>query len=127
MRRNTAWSALSATTCSCSFFFLLRRFDVRIWRPYAWPRTTLPVPVFLNRLDAPLWVFNFGIKNVPRGNCGNSDYSTADSGIKCDGCGSKTRGERQVFSPERGRQVQCSIVSSPPYSCSSFHSSYQAI
>src|SRR5438046_9498193 len=81
MRRKTAWSDLSATTCSCSFFFLLRRFDVRMCRPNAWPRTTLPVPVFLNRLDAPLWVFNFGIKNVPRGNCGNSDYSTAISGI----------------------------------------------
>src|SRR5713101_9484518 len=84
MRRNTAWSALSATTCSCSFFFLLRRFDVRMCRPYAWPRTTLPVPVFLNRLDAPLWVFNFGIKNVPRGNYGNSDYSMPlYDGLQC--------------------------------------------
>jgi putative addiction module component (TIGR02574 family) len=45
-------------------------------RPKAWLRITLPVPVFLNRLDAPLWVFNFGIKNVPRGNYGSHDYNT---------------------------------------------------
>ena len=40
------------------------RFDfvvllVRMWRLNAAPRTTLPVPVFLNRFAAPRWVFNF--------------------------------------------------------------------
>src|SRR5579883_1843508 len=34
-----------------------------MWRANACRRTTLPVPVFLNRLDAPLWVFNFGIED----------------------------------------------------------------
>ncbi len=29
-----------------------------MWRENAWPRTTLPVPVFLNRLDAPFADFN---------------------------------------------------------------------
>jgi bifunctional DNA-binding transcriptional regulator/antitoxin component of YhaV-PrlF toxin-antitoxin module len=33
-----------------------------MWRAKEWPRTTLPVPVFLNRLDAPLCVFSFGIQ-----------------------------------------------------------------
>ena len=33
-----------------------------MWRANAWRRFTLPVPVFLNRLDAPLWVFSFGIE-----------------------------------------------------------------
>ena len=30
----------------------------------AWRRLTLPVPVFLNRLDAPLWVFNLGMRGL---------------------------------------------------------------
>ena len=38
--------------------------DVNMWRRPECPRFTLPVAVFLKRLDAPLWVFNFGI--VPR-------------------------------------------------------------
>src|ERR1041385_3071555 len=32
-----------------------------MWRPKAWLRTTLPVPVFLNLLDAPLCVLSLGI------------------------------------------------------------------
>jgi hypothetical protein len=38
-----------------------RTLDVKMWRANAWCRTTLPVPVFLNRLDAPLCVFSLGI------------------------------------------------------------------
>jgi hypothetical protein len=43
--------------------FRVRVFEVKIWRANACRRLILPVPVFLNRLDAPLWVFNFGIYN----------------------------------------------------------------
>src|SRR5580704_13279639 len=35
--------------------------EVSMWRRPEWPRFTLPVAVFLKRLAAPLWVFNFGI------------------------------------------------------------------
>src|SRR5579863_303979 len=62
MRCRTAWSAASATTPLCSLFFLLRDLDVRMCRANAWCRTTFPVPVFLNRLDAPLWVLSLGMK-----------------------------------------------------------------
>src|SRR5580692_9168526 len=62
MRCSTAWSALSATTPVCSLFFLLRALDVRMCRANACCRTTFPVPVFLNRLDAPLWVLSLGMK-----------------------------------------------------------------
>src|ERR1700733_9000993 len=62
MRCSTAWSAWSATTPVCSLFFLLRALEVRMCRANACCRTTLPVPVFLNRLDAPLWVLSLGMK-----------------------------------------------------------------
>src|SRR5271170_4042100 len=32
-----------------------------MWRIFDWPRTILPVPVFLKRLAAPLWVFSLGM------------------------------------------------------------------
>ena len=35
-----------------------------MWRANACRRVIFPVPVFLNRLDAPLWVLSFGIKVV---------------------------------------------------------------
>ncbi len=35
--------------------------EVKMWRAKAWLRLILPVPVFLKRFDAPLWVFSFGI------------------------------------------------------------------
>src|SRR5580704_2219596 len=38
--------------------------EVSMWRRPECPRFTLPVAVFLKRLAAPLWVFNFGI--IPR-------------------------------------------------------------
>jgi len=41
--------------------FRARDLEVKMWRAKAWLRLILPVPVFLNRLDAPLWVFSFGI------------------------------------------------------------------
>src|SRR5580658_8103683 len=62
MRCSLAWSDLSATTPVCSLFFLLRALEVRMCRANACCRTTLPVPVFLNRLDAPLWVLSLGMK-----------------------------------------------------------------
>jgi hypothetical protein len=36
---------------------------VRMWRLNAEPRKNLPEAVFLKRLAAPRWVFNFGISN----------------------------------------------------------------
>jgi hypothetical protein len=39
--------------------FLLLFLDVRIWRENACPRMIFPPDVSLNRLAAPLWVFNF--------------------------------------------------------------------
>src|SRR5437879_4632046 len=56
IRRSLALSAASATTLFPSLRFLFFDFDVNMWRANACPRTTLPLPVFLNRLDAPLWV-----------------------------------------------------------------------
>ena len=41
--------------------FCLVDFEVRIWLVYAFDRFTLPLFVSLNRLAAPLHVFNFGI------------------------------------------------------------------
>src|SRR5580704_4469727 len=61
MRRSTAWSAASATTEVCSLFLRLRALEVRMCRANACWRTTFPVPVFLNRLDAPLCVFSLGM------------------------------------------------------------------
>ena len=49
------------TTACPSLRLRERDLEVKICRANAWRRFTLPVPVFLNRLDAPLWVFNFGI------------------------------------------------------------------
>src|SRR5579863_10045628 len=62
MRCSLAWSAGSATTPVCSLFFLLRALEVRMCRANACCLTTFPVPVFLNRLDAPLWVLSLGMK-----------------------------------------------------------------
>jgi hypothetical protein len=36
-------------------------FDVKMWRVLVWPRSTLPVPVFLKRFAAPLCVFSLGM------------------------------------------------------------------
>src|SRR5882757_646476 len=51
----------STTVDLCSFFFLLCGLEVKLCRPNAWLRTIFPVPVFLRRLAAPLWVFNLGM------------------------------------------------------------------
>src|SRR6478752_5968984 len=45
--------------------FRERGFEVRIWRANACRRATLPVPVFLKRLDAPLCVFSLGMIYCP--------------------------------------------------------------
>jgi hypothetical protein len=39
----------------------LCRLEVKMWRKNACRRFTFPFAVFLKRLAAPLWVFNFGI------------------------------------------------------------------
>jgi len=47
------------------FLFLFVVFDVRIWLLFALALTTLPVPVTLNLLAAPLFDFNLGIFKPP--------------------------------------------------------------
>ena len=52
-------SGLETVTVSPNLRLRLLGFDVRMWRAYACRPRTLPVAVSLNRLAAPLWVFNF--------------------------------------------------------------------
>src|SRR5271156_5358149 len=61
MRATFAWSASETSVLCASLRLVLVSFDVRMWRIFDWPRTILPVPVFLKRLAAPLWVFNLGM------------------------------------------------------------------
>ena len=61
IRLSLGASVLSTTTPLPSFLFLERAFDVRMWRENACRRVILPVPVLLNRFDAPLCDFSFGI------------------------------------------------------------------
>src|ERR1035438_10693213 len=44
-----------------SLRFTLGDFEVRMCRVFVWPRLILPVPVWLKRFFAPVWVFNLGI------------------------------------------------------------------
>jgi len=46
------------------FLFLFRDFLVRRWLAKALFLTRLPVPVLLNRFNAPLFVFILGMKNL---------------------------------------------------------------
>lgn len=57
-------SALSTNVLFPSLFFLLLDFFVRMWLLNAFLRLILPLPVFLNRFFAPLFVFIFGITSV---------------------------------------------------------------
>ena len=75
MRSRPGWLVGSATTPVWSLFFRLRDLDVRICRANACCLTTFPVPVFLNRLDAPLCVFSLGILDIP----GNLHSSIANA------------------------------------------------
>jgi hypothetical protein len=61
MLRNFAWSVSSAITLRPNLRFRERGFEVRMWRANACRRATLPVPVFLKRLDAPLCVLSLGM------------------------------------------------------------------
>src|SRR5690348_11615887 len=61
MRATLAWSASETSVLWASLRLVLVSFDVRMWRIFDWPRTILPVPVFLKRLAAPRWVFNLGM------------------------------------------------------------------
>src|SRR5947209_20089553 len=54
-------SALSTSVPRSRRRFVFFAFEVRIWRMNACPRFTRPLAVFLKRLEAPLWVFSFGI------------------------------------------------------------------
>src|ERR671912_332378 len=55
LRASPGVTTLLPRACRLTLVVLL----VRMWRLNAAPRTILPVPVFLNRFAAPLWVFNF--------------------------------------------------------------------
>jgi hypothetical protein len=46
------------------FLFLFRDFLVKMWLAKALFLTILPVPVLLNRFNAPLFVFILGMKNL---------------------------------------------------------------
>jgi hypothetical protein len=61
MRATFAWSPSETITLLPSLRFTLGDLDERMCRVFVWCRTILPVPVFLKRLAAPLWVFNFGM------------------------------------------------------------------
>src|SRR5690348_13848732 len=61
MRATLAWSASETSVLWASLRLVLVSFDVRMWRIFDWPRTILPVPVFLKRFAAPLCVFNLGM------------------------------------------------------------------
>src|SRR5579871_3397060 len=69
MTFSSCWLVLSATADFTSRRLRERTFEVRMCRAPEWWRTTLPVPVFLNLLDAPLWVFSFGIMLFPGCSC----------------------------------------------------------
>src|SRR5579871_4180383 len=61
MRLILGSSALSTNVSRSRRRLVFFALEVRIWRMNACPRLTRPVPVFLKRLAAPLWVFSFGI------------------------------------------------------------------
>src|SRR5690348_884756 len=61
MRATFAWSASETSVLWASLRLVLVSFDVRIWRIFDWPRTILPVPVFLKRLAAPRCVLSLGM------------------------------------------------------------------
>src|SRR5215471_17668476 len=68
-----------------------RALEVRMCRANACRRLIFPVPVFLNRLDAPLWVFNFGIRNDPRwaavgDGLNKSTTGAARDPLRCSSC-----------------------------------------
>lgn len=58
----TLVSGSEAITANRSRRFRFVDFEVRIWRCIELLRFTLPVPVFLKRLAAPLCVFSFGME-----------------------------------------------------------------
>src|SRR5512146_777897 len=61
MRATFAKSPSETSTIFPNLRFVLGDLDERMWRVFVWPRLILPVPVFLKRFFAPVWVFNLGI------------------------------------------------------------------
>ncbi len=61
MARTRRTSASETVVLLASFRFRLLGFEVKIWRANEWPRMIFPPAVSLNRLAAPLWVFNFNL------------------------------------------------------------------
>src|SRR3569833_2466978 len=61
MRATFVLSPSETSTFFPCLRFTFGDFDERIWRTLVWPRLILPVPVFLKRFFAPVWVFNLGI------------------------------------------------------------------
>src|SRR3977135_1506587 len=61
MRATLRLSPSETRTRPLNFFLTFLDLEVRMWRFLVWPRRIVPVPVFLKRLAAPLWVFNLGM------------------------------------------------------------------
>src|SRR6266852_2736295 len=58
------------------------RFLVRMCEWKAWLRCSFPVPLFLNRLAAPRWVFSFGIARVLT-SCDLNEFPTYSGRSRC--------------------------------------------
>src|SRR6185312_9621116 len=61
MRSTFGRSASETSTVPPRWRLVFFSFEVKMWRILVWPRSTLPVAVFLKRLAAPLCVFSLGI------------------------------------------------------------------
>jgi len=61
MRSTFGKSASETSTVPPRWRLVFFSFDVKMWRIFVWPRSTLPVPVFLKRFAAPLCVFSLGM------------------------------------------------------------------
>src|ERR1700744_725016 len=61
MRSTFGKSASETSTVPPRWRLVFFSFDVKMWRILVWPRSTLPVPVFLKRFAAPLCVFSLGM------------------------------------------------------------------
>src|ERR1035441_2673236 len=83
MRATFLKSPSDTRTFLPSFRFTFGDFDERIWRVLVWCRTILPVPVFLKRFFAPVWVFNLGIFFSLSGERLNSAAFALRQGLPC--------------------------------------------
>src|SRR3569833_169123 len=84
MRATFAKSPSETSTILPSLRFTFGDLDERIWRVLVWPRLILPVPVFLKRFFAPVWVFNLGIVfSFVRPGLGGPVQVSVEQGLPC--------------------------------------------